>query len=409
MGKKNILIGTVVIILFSLVYYYYQPSENADYISSEVQLGKFIIKINTSGDLFAKNSTRIMGPQSLRSVGITSELKINDIIDEGVVVDSGEYIGKIDPTPVLDKLKEVDANLEKYTASINRSKLDSALTLRSARDELANQEYAIAELELELENSKYETPVTIKKLRNNIVKSKRMYKQSINNYNLKKKKEENIVRTAVIDYQKVMNTKEKLLTVLDKFTIYAPQSGMLIYAKTWRGKKVKTGSNINWWDPVVAELPDLSKMNIKTYINEIDISLVKVDQLVEISVDAFPDKKLHGVITDVANIGEEMESTSAHVFEVIVEVKDIDEDLRPAMTTKNEIIIDIIDSTLFIPIECINTQDSITFVYSDNNKIEVKAGKSNQNEIIILEGLEEGDKVYLQIPDGADNWSLKRL
>ncbi len=408
MSKKNIFISTFVVIILFLAYYFIQPSENADYISSEVKSGEFIIKINTSGDLFAKNSTRIMGPQGLRNVGLTSDLKINHIIDEGTVVDSGEYIAKIDPTTVLDKLKEVDANLEKYTASINRSKLDSALTLRSARDELANQEYAIAELELEFQNSKYETPVTIKKLSNSIIKSKRKYKQSVNNYNLRKKKEENIVRTAVIDYQKVMNRKDKLIEVLGKFTILAPQSGMLIYAKTWRGK-IKSGSNISWWDPVVAELPDLSKMNIKTYINEIDISLVKVGQKVEISVDAFPDKKLNGVITNVANIGEEMESTSAHVFEVIVEVKDIDDDLRPAMTTKNEIIIDIIDSTLFIPIESINTQDSITFVYSNGHKIEVKAGKSNQNEIIIEEGLEEGQDVYLQIPEGADKWSLKRL
>lgn len=57
----------------------------------------------------------------------------------------------------------------------------------------------------------------------------------------------------------------------------------------------------------MATLPDLSKMITKTYVNEIDISKVKVNQKVDISIDAFPDKKLSGVVTEVANIGEQLQ------------------------------------------------------------------------------------------------------
>ena len=408
MNKKNTIIITLVLVAIIAIYFIFKPAVNNEYISSKVEYGEFVISVSASGDLFAKNSTRIMGPQGLRSVGVTAELKINDIIDEGTVVDSGDYIAKIDPTPVLDKLKEVDANLEKYTASINRSKLDSALTLRSARDELSNQQYAIQELEIELDNSKYETPVTIKKLKISIVKAKRKYEQMLNNYHLKKKKEENTVRTAVIDYQKVNVKKDKLNEVLDKFTINAPQAGMLIYANSWRGK-VKVGSTIAWWNPIVAELPDLSKMNIKTYINEIDISKIKENQTVDISVDAFPDKRLKGIVKHVANIGEELKGSSAHVFEVVVEVDGEDDDLRPAMTTKNTILIEKFDSVMYIPIECINTIDSVSFVYSNGKRIEVKAGKSNQDHIIIEKGLKTGQRVYLEVPEGAKDWSLIKL
>ncbi|MCK5846359.1 MAG: efflux RND transporter periplasmic adaptor subunit [Bacteroidales bacterium] len=407
--KKNKLILLIVIIgALGISYFIFQPTEDSNYISVKVEQGEFLINISASGDLFAQNSTRIMGPQGLRSVGITEELKLNTIIDEGTLVDSGDFIAKIDPTPVLNKLKEIDANLEKFTASINRSKLDSALTLRSARDELSNQRYAIEELELEYDNSKYETPVTIKKLEISITKAKRKYEQMVNNYKLKKQKEENIVRTAVIDYSKVRVKKDRLNDVLKKFTILAPQAGMLIYEKSWRGK-IKTGSTISWWNPVVAKLPDLSKMNIKTYINELDISVVKVGQEVIITVDAFPNKELKGIITHVANIGEELKASSAHVFEVIVEVIGEDDDLRPAMTTKNKILIERIDSVIFIPIECVNTIDSTTFVYSGNKRIEVQAGKSNQDYIIIESGLEKGQNVYMEIPEGANEWSLKKL
>jgi len=76
--------------------------------------------------------------------------------------------------------------------------------------------------------------------------------------------------------------RDNLLEVLAEFDIYAPMSGMIIYSKGWRGK-IKTGSTISPWNPVVAELPDLSSMISKTYINEIDIRKVilgnKVNQL----------------------------------------------------------------------------------------------------------------------------------
>ena len=224
-----------------------------------------------------------------------------------------------------------------------------------------------------------------------------------------KKKEENIVRSAMIDFQKEQSKKDIFLKVMEGFTIKAPQSGMLIYAKTWGGTKIKSGSQINIWNPVVAQLPDLSQMIVKTYVNEIDISKIKEDQEVEIGVDAFPEKKLRGKVTSVANIGEEMENTSAHVFEVIIEVFGVDDDIRPSMTTKNNIIVETIDSVIFIPIECLNTEDSISFVYFKGKKHQVKAGKSNMDEIIILEGLEANEEVYLIPPPDADKWSLKLL
>ncbi|GAJ16589.1 unnamed protein product, partial [marine sediment metagenome] len=51
---------------------------------------------------------------------------------------------------------------------------------------------------------------------------------------------------------------DEMMSVLDKFTIYAPAPGMLIYHKEWGGQKRKVGSNISPWDLTVATLPDLT-------------------------------------------------------------------------------------------------------------------------------------------------------
>jgi len=110
---------------------------------------------------------------------------------------------------------------------------------------------------------------------------------------------------------------------------------MVIYYKEWGGDKRKVGSSISAWDLTVATLPDLSAMNSKCYVNEIDISKVKAGQKVRISVDAFPEKKYTGVVTYVANIGEQLPNADAKVFEVTIKVNEYDPILRPAMTTGN--------------------------------------------------------------------------
>lgn len=407
--NKRFIIAIAILIAFSIIFWYFSGNKKDEGISTVAKSGEFVISVVTSGELDAKTSTNIQGPEGLRSVGIYEDLKLNEIIPEGTEVDSGDYIASIDQTPILNKLKEVDANLEKFDAKISQSKLDSALTLRADRDNLINLKYALEELELELKNSEYESPVTKEKLRINIEKNKRQYNQALNNYKLKKRKEENTVRTAIIDYQKEMSKKDNFINVLKGFKIIAPQAGMLIYAKTWSGKKISSGSKISIWNPVVAKLPDLSQMIVKTYVNEIDISKIKVDQQVNITVDAFPEKKLTGTVTSVANIGEELQNTSAHVFEVVIKLNETDPDLRPSMTTKNNIIVETLESATYIPLECLNTKDSISFVYSDGKKIQVTAGKSNQDEIVITDGIKAGDKLFLVPPEGADEWSLKLL
>jgi multidrug efflux pump subunit AcrA (membrane-fusion protein) len=84
------------------------------------------------------------------------------------------------------------------------------------------------------------------------------------------------------------------------------------------------------------------------------------------------------------------------------------------MTTSNIIICETIPNSLYIPLDCLH-QDSkgTNFVYLKKaNSIvrqEVKVGKSNENEIIITEGLNAEDIVYLSVPEKAKNAPLQKL
>jgi multidrug efflux pump subunit AcrA (membrane-fusion protein) len=209
--------------------------------------------------------------------------------------------------------------------------------------------------------------------------------------------------------KKVRSEYSKMENILGEFTIFAPKSGMVIYRRGWDGQKQGIGSQISVWDPIVAELPNLKEMKSKTYVNEIDISKIKVNQEVRLGIDAFPDKKFTGKVIEVANIGQQLPNSNAKVFEVSIEVNEFDSILRPAMTTKNEILTASLDSVLFIPLDCIQSNDSLSYVYAGNYRKQVILGPSNENEVIIRAGLEAGEEVYLVPPADAEDHKLIRL
>jgi multidrug efflux pump subunit AcrA (membrane-fusion protein) len=144
-------------------------------------------------------------------------------------------------------------------------------------------------------------------------------------------------------------------------------------------------------------------------VNEIDISKVKDGQSVKIGVDAFPDRKYTGLVTEVANIGQQLPNTNAKVFEVIIEVNEFDSILRPAMTTKNEILTATLDSVLYLPLDCVQSNDTMSYVYISGARKQIILGQSNENEVVIKEGLEEGEMVYLVPPSDAEDSRLVKL
>ena len=191
-----------------------------------------------------------------------------------------------------------------------------------------------------------------------------------------------------------------------EFVIKAPKAGMVNYKRGYDGKKQGVGAQISAWDNVVATLPNLSAMNSKTYINEIDISKVAVGQKAEIEVDAFPGKQFSGEVFEVANMGEQLPNSNAKVFEVIIHINEFDSILRPSMTTKNRIITNTIADALYLPIECVHIDDTVSFVYKDSEKQQVITGESNDNEIIIKAGLKNNEEVYLVAPQEAVKWKM---
>ncbi len=403
------IIGATIVVVLALIYWLSSGgTSDSQSILVAAKKGDFKITVTTSGELEAKSSLKIYGPQGLQQVGIW-RVNIEDIIPDGTLVDSGQYVARLDMSEISNKIKDKETELEKLETQVTKTRIDTSIEMRAARDELLNMRYSVEEKKIILEQSKYEPPATIRQNEIAFEKAERALEQAVKNYQLKLQKNRASMQDVTASYDQAKRQLESFVEVRNQFTITAPERGMLIYRRNWDGKKMGVGAQISGWDNVVATLPDLSKMITKTYVNEIDISKVKVNQKVDISIDAFPDKKLSGVVTEVANIGEQLSGASAKVFEVTIAVNEFDSILRPAMTTKNIIITAVIPNQLYIPIEAIHNSDSITWVATGKKRRQVLIGETNENEIVIKKGLKEGEQVYLTLPTGAEKWPIEKI
>ena len=411
-NKKYILIALVIVVIAGLWYFLRDEAVTIEQIRVPAVRGDFEISVYTSGELEAKNSENIQGPSGLRLVGIWNA-QIAELIPEGTVVKEGDWVATLDRTDISNRIQDLETELEKLQTSYTQIMLDTTMELRNARDELVNLRFNYEEAQINLEQSQFEPPATIRQAEINLDRIERSYEQAQENYKLRKQQAEARMQEINASLTQVQRRYQNMLNVLDDFVIHAPKDGMVIYRRNWDGTRVTVGSQISTWDNTVATLPDFSVMMSRTYVNEIDISKIRVNQPAEIVVDAFPEKKFTGLVTEVANIGEQRPNQDARVFEVKIQINESDTIMRPAMTTKNTIITHVEEDVLFIPIEGIHASDTITYVFRHlgNRTVrqQVVTGMRNENEIVIRQGLEEGDLVYLTVPQNADELPMQNL
>jgi HlyD family secretion protein len=415
MRKKIIVASIVLIILSAAAFLIFAGTGNENsYLTTTVQRGSFEILVYSTGQLEAQSSENIVVPEVLRNRNIRIyEIKITDLIEEGTVVDSGDYVASLDHKAVEEVLVTAQEELEQALNSFEDAKMDSNLTLSNYRDQIINAREEVEEMQIVLDESVYESPAVIRKAEMDVDKAKRKLEQEIKGYDLRERQAISRVERSAIELRRRRDRVSLLHEVLQSLRIHAPKNGMLVYGRDRTREKIQVGSNVSAWSPVIATLPDLSSMQSLTWVNEIDISKVKVGQNVILGIDALPDREMEGEVISVANIGQPMPRSDAKVFEVRIQVFGEVDDLKPAMTTSNIIQTGTWVDTLFIPAEAVFRNDSLNYVFLEKNGAHVKQivdlGDENENYFLVKKGLEENDRILLNVPDNAEDLTFEGI
>lgn len=404
------LVGLVVAITGVSLAWPRRPTDLA--VEAKATTGAFAVTVTTAGELRARQFVQITVPANAQQAG-AYQMRIQSLVPEGSLVKTGDVVCELDRSTLASKLSDIQLAVQKADAQMEQATLDSTLTLSQAREGIRGMELDLEGKRLAKDNAVYEAPTIRRQTEIDYERADRQLTQARADYITKTSQAQAKMREVGAEVERQRNQLRVVQDVMAGFTIRAPSPGMVIYVKEWSGRKRTVGSQVSAWDPAVATLPDLTQMESVTYVNEIDIRKIAVGQPVTISLDSDPTKHLTGRVSAVANVGEQRPNTDAKVFEVKVEVLESDTTLRPGMTTGNVIETMHLPSALSVPLEALNGNDSVAFVFKRNGtrvtRQEVATGAMNDRDVVVEHGLARGDVVLLTPPSDAEHIPLVRL
>lgn len=184
--------------------------------------------------------------------------------------------------------------------------------------------------------------------------------------------------------------------------VTAPTAGEVVHANERdRGEPqvIEEGSWIRF-NQVVVRLPDARKMQVDVKINESHVNRISANQPARIILDADPENVLRGKVTYVASYPFPMRWHGAPMeYGIEVAVIDPPPSIRPGLRAKVQIFFESQPDVLQIPLAAVIVHNDAYYCLvkelDDWRAQQVEIGPSNNEQVVVLQGLIEGDEVAL--------------
>ncbi len=291
--KKKVIIISVIVLSAVIILVALKPfsGNDADYIfdTVKVERGSISNTVTATGTIEAITTVDV-GTQ-------VSGIIKNVYVDFNDVVKEGQVLAKIDETNLIEQLKQSQANL------------DQAIAQRNYQEATYKRLKALYEKQLVAESD---------------------YDQALFNF-------EN-ARASVINATSAVSRAQ---VNLDYATITSPIDGVVLNRAVEAGQTVAASFNTPTLFTIVN---DLTQMEVQTSVDEADIGKVKEDQKVEFTVDAYPDLKFEGTVSQVRL--QPVTTNNVVTYVVILNAPNPDKKLMPGMTASATIYIAKEENTL---------------------------------------------------------------
>ncbi|WP_240769929.1 efflux RND transporter periplasmic adaptor subunit [Pantoea agglomerans] len=364
----------LVFLIFLLMKFYISPSQQTSYITTRARLGAIESTVLASGRLDAFERVNV-GAQ------VSGQVKILHV-HAGEHVRKGQLVAEIDDVP--------------------------------QRNELRNAESALDVIKYELEAKKSELSQSERNLKRNEV----LYKKDLVSLDLFEsfKTKSAILRAEFQSlksrYIQATIEVEKRIVDLSYTRVTAPMDGVVIAVITQQGQTVNSSQSA----PVIIKLARLDVMTVKVQVSEADITKVKVGQNAYFTIFSEPERRYiaklrsldlapESVLKDDTLVsgsvaGSSGTSNESVYYNALLDVPNLDNKLRIAMSAQVTLISDKASNAILIPTQAvhkINKSEIYVNVLKKDliEKRRVSLGLSNEVESQVLEGLALGDMVII--------------
>jgi multidrug resistance efflux pump len=344
-------------------------------------------------------------------------------VDISQTVKKGDLLCQLDPTDEQLAVRVAERTLAQSTARLEQARLtyqQAELNLQTtrARDEsaLASAKVKAINLQLKADRQKqlmdqklgsaedYETAQTDAATAKDTAASAQVALTELKQQELQLQAKKLDVANAQAQLESDQFNLDTQKQQLAYTTVVSPMDGTVSALGVQIGSMVQSGTGGFSGGTTIMVLSDLSHIYTMATVDQSDIGGVAVGQMARVEVDSFPDRTFLGKVVRIATTG--VNSSNVVTFEVKVEVIDKDKSLlRPEMTGTVTIVEAERKDVLLLPTAAIIHHDKQTSVQlADGRQQPVQLGLNGGENVEIVSGLREGDKVVSQAVEAPTRW-----
>ena len=286
------------------------PQRQQQVAATKVRQGDVVVRSFTRGELRAVRSSLLIAPNLFGTVQVTR------LAELGSLAKDKDLIVEFDDSEVNSRLEEKQIEIDQVNEQIKKAEADLAIRSNQDQVELLRARYAVRRAELEVKRNELLSAIDAKKNLLNLEEAKRRLKQLESD--IQSRQQQAKAEMAVLleqrnkANQELAREKQRLAQV----KLLSPMSGLVAIKQNRQGGFFFPGMtipDIREGDQVqpgmaIAEVLDLSELEIAAKIGELDRANLKEGQDVLIRFDALGDKRFHGKIKTLSG------TASANIF-----------------------------------------------------------------------------------------------
>jgi len=327
--------------------------------------------------------TRGTGPQSTATtVNVTrGDVVKTVLVDGNLLMSSKAYLSFGVTGTVTEVLVEEGNNVTEgqVLARLDAPSLESSVEMTELQVEIAQEQVKAARAQYEIALINWKAAVANTTL-------EKVYREQV-------KIAEANRETAEVNLEVAELNLESAELNLEKAVIVAPFDGVVSDITITEGKEISAALLAS---PAIS-LVDTSEIEMRGFIDEIDIALVRVGQEANIILDALPDEEVKGEVAFISPVGITLAGVVS--YDTTITLENPVAELRDGMSATAEIIIERRDDVLSIPNRAIRgTLESpmvLVLVDGQQEEREITLGLTDGINTEVLSGLQEGEQVVL--------------
>ncbi|HUM05142.1 MAG TPA: efflux RND transporter periplasmic adaptor subunit [Terriglobales bacterium] len=372
---------------------------------AEVRAGEFVDSLPVRGEVKALRSLAITAPPN------AGDLLIVKIATDGTAVKKGDPVVSFDKTKTEQDMAQYKSTMRSAQAEIDQARAQARLTEEEDVTAVMKAKYDVEAATLEAGKQEIVSAIDGEKARLKVSDAQQKLREAE-----QKQKSDRIAAKSTIE-NKIQNSKKAMYDMqraeraLGAMTLDAPVDGMVSLLSVWHGDGMavfKAGDRA-WPGAPIAEIPDISTLRITAHADETERGRLRAGQLVNVQMDAIPDRPFTGHIDLISAIASSDFTAGwpfPKNFTLQVLLDQTDGRVKPGMSAQLNIVVDKIPNAMTIPAQALFQKSGRSVVYVlhrgkfEEEEVEVKRRSGDQ--ILVGKGLRAGDRVALRDPSAKE-------